>query len=249
MMHILTIIFYQPLLNLLVFVYNVIPGHDIGLAIIAITVLIRLALYPFSTKSIKAQKSMTDLQPKINEVKAKYKDDKQKQAQELMELYKREKINPFSSCLPLLIQLPFLIAIYEVFRTGLTNGALNLVYPFISNPGTINPVAFGFFDLSKPNWILAVVTGAAQYWQAKMFITKRPEVKGEGSKDEDMAAMMNKQMVYMMPIITIIIGISLPSGLVLYWLITTAITGLQQIITMRQMDREKKDSGGVEVVG
>ncbi|MFA6422480.1 MAG: YidC/Oxa1 family membrane protein insertase [Candidatus Buchananbacteria bacterium] len=233
MMHILTIIFYQPLLNLLVFIYNVIPAHDMGLAIIVITIIIKLALYPFGAKSIKAQKAMTDLQPKINELKKQY-PDKQEQAKELMKLYKEEKISPFSSCLPLLIQLPFLIAIYEVFRTGLTNGSLSLLYPFVSNPGTINSMAFGFLDLSKPDWILAVLAGAAQFWQARMFITKKPEVKSDGSKDENMAAMVNKQMLYMMPIVTIIIGISLPSGLVLYWLVVTIITALQQIWTLRK---------------
>ena len=215
-----------------------------GIAIIVITIIIKLILYPFGAKSIKAQKAMMELQPKVDEVKNKFKDDKQKQAQELMKLYKEEKISPFSSCLPLLIQLPFLIAIYEVFRTGLSNGSLNLLYPFISNPGTINTIAFGFFDLSKPNWIVAVLAGAAQFWQAKMFITKKPEVKGEGSQDENMAAMVNKQMLYMMPIVTIIIGIGLPSGLVFYWLVMTLATVAQQVITLKRI----KKPAAVEVI-
>jgi YidC/Oxa1 family membrane protein insertase len=185
------------------------------------------------------------LQPKINELKQKYKDDKQKQAAELMNLYKEEKINPLSSCLPLLIQLPFLIAIYQVFRVGLSNGDLSLLYPFVHNPGHINTIAFGFLDLSKRNIILAVIAGAAQFWQGRMLIAKRPEVKTDGSKDEDMMAIMNKQMMFMMPIITIIIGISLPSGLVLYWLVMTLVTGLQQIITFKSKD---KNDNKVEVI-
>ena len=241
MMQILIVIFYQPLLNLLIFIYNVVPGHDMGVAIIIITILIKLALYPFGTKSIKAQKAMSELQPKIDALKKEYKDDKQKQAQELMKLYKEEKISPFSSCLPLLIQLPFLIAIYQVFRVGLANGDLSLLYPFIHSPGTINTLAFGFLDLSKSNWILALLAGAAQFWQAKMFVIKKPAIKSDGSKDENMMAMMNKQMLYMMPIVTIIIGISLPSGLVLYWLITTVVTALQQLITLRHIKSQKKD--------
>lgn len=242
--HIFTIICYQPLLNLLVWVYNVIPGHDIGLVIIILTLIIKLVLYPFSRKTIEAQKAMNVLQPKVEALKIKYKDNKEEQAKEMMKLYKEHKINPLSSCLPLLIQLPFLIAIYSVFSTGLQNGSLDLLYPFIYNPGQINSMAFGFIDMAKPQVILAILAAGAQYWQTKMMIAKRPEVKSEDSKDEDMAAIMSKQMLYMMPIMTIIIGWNLPSGLVFYWLLLTVFTAVQQKITLR-----KTKDLSVEVIG
>ncbi|MEI6288574.1 MAG: YidC/Oxa1 family membrane protein insertase [bacterium] len=234
MMNILTIIFYQPLLNALVFLYNIIPGHDIGVAIIILTILIKLILYPFSIKSLKAQKAMQELQPKIDAIKAQYKNEKEKQATEMMKLYKDEKISPFSSCLPLLIQLPFLFAIYQVFMVGLANNELVGLYSFINNPGNLNKIAFWIFDMSKPNLVLALVTGLAQFWQTKMLISKRPEVKGEGSKDEDVASIMNKQMLFMMPIVTVFIGASLPSGLVLYWLVVNLITVGQQYIAFKK---------------
>src|SRR3989338_3252927 len=97
-------ILYQPIFNIFVFLYNYIPGHDVGLVILAITILVRLALYPLTGSSIKAQKSLQELQPKMNELKQKYADDKQKQTQAIMELYKTSKVNPFASCLPMLIQ-------------------------------------------------------------------------------------------------------------------------------------------------
>jgi YidC/Oxa1 family membrane protein insertase len=238
-----TTICYQPFLNLLVLTYNFIPGHDLGLVIIILTLIIKGILYIPSIKTIKAQKSMNELQPKMNEIKEKYKDDKEKQAKAMMDLYKEHKINPFSSCLPLLIQLPFLIAIYQVFRVGLTGGSLNLLYPFVANPGTINTFAFGFIDLAKPFWLLAVLAAAAQFWQTKMMMSKRPEVKSKGAEDEDMAAIMSKQMMIMMPIMTVVIGWSLPSGLVFYWLLLTVFTGLQQLLTIG-----KKKELPVEVV-
>ena len=157
--------------------------------------------------------------------------------------YRKEKINPASSCLPLLIQLPFFIAVYRVFRTGLTSDLTGL-YSFIHNPGTLNPIAFGFLDLSKPNFILALLAGAAQFWQARMMTTQKPPKQVEGkpaAKDEGMAAAMNKQMLYVMPIITVVIAMSLPSGLALYWFITTLLMALQQLYFFRK-DNKKGDN-------
>lgn len=222
-------ILYQPMFNLLVWFYNIIPGHDVGLAIIAITVVIKLILYPFSLKSIRAQKGLQDLQPKLVELKNKYKDNPQEMTKATMQLYKQEKISPFSSCLPILIQLPFLIAVYDVFRKGLANNqSLEILYSFIKNPGTINAISFGFLDLSKPNLYLAILAGVSQYWVSKMLVAKK-QPKVPGAKDEDMTAIMNKQMTIFMPLITIFIGASLPGGLTLYWFITTILTGVQQL--------------------
>ncbi|MCX6779308.1 MAG: YidC/Oxa1 family membrane protein insertase [Candidatus Magasanikbacteria bacterium] len=229
-------IIYQPLFNVLIFLYNIIPGHDFGVAIVIITALVRLILWPISNKSIRAQKSMQGLQPKINALKTQYKDDKQKLAQATMELYKTEKINPFSSCLPLLIQLPILIGFYWVLSAGLKSQSFEILYPFISNPGSIKTIAFGFLDLSKANIILAVLAGAAQFWQTKMLPMQPPVVKGEGSKDESMTAMMNKQMMYMMPLMTVFIGATIPAGLTLYWLVTTLLTVLQQIMVFKKQN-------------
>lgn len=223
--------FYQPLLNLLVFLYNSIAFRDLGVAIILLTIVIKVVLYPLSKKAIVSQKAMQDLQPKINEVKAKYKDDKQQQSIALMALYKDNKINPFSSCLPILIQLPFLIAVFRIFRDGL-NEHLNLVYSFIFRPETINHLAFGFIDLAQPNVYIAVLAGLAQFVQAKMMMAKKDKKVVDKNivdkKDEDIATIMNKQMLYLMPAITVFIGISLPGGLTFYWLIVTLLTALQQ---------------------
>jgi len=237
MSQIFNVVFYQPILNLLVFLYNVVPGHDIGLAIIIMTVVIKLILLPLSKQSIKSQRSLQELQPKIDEIKKKYAGNKEEQGRAMMQLYKQEKVNPFSSCLPLLIQLPFLWAVFMVFQAGLSGKSLNLVYPFIYQPEFINTMSLGFINLAKPNVVLAVLAGLAQFWQAKMMTTKRPEVKGSGAKDEDMMAIMNKQMLYMMPALTVFIGLSFPGGLALYWLVTTLLTALQQLYLFKQKEK------------
>lgn len=244
MIQLFQVIFYQPLLNLLVFIYNIVPGNDIGVAIIVLTILIKLVLYPFSIKSLKSQKALQEIQPKIDALKEKYKDQKEKLGVEMMELYKQEKVSPFSSCLPLLIQLPFLLAVYQVFRAGLTNGSLDSLYSFVSNPGELNSIAFGFLDLSKVNIFLAVLAALGQFLQAKMLSSKKPAVKSAGSKDESMAAVMNKQMTFFMPLMTLFIGASLPSGLVLYWLVVTLLTIGQQFITFKMINKKSE----VEVI-
>ena len=155
-MWIFHIVFYQPLYNLLLFIYGIIPIRDFGIAVILITIVVKLVLYPFSQQSIKAQRSMLELQPKINSLKDRFKDDKQAQAKALMELYKEHKVNPFSSCLPLLVQLPFLIALYRVFLTGLNNTGVADLYPFIHNPGVISGLSFGILGLARPSYVLAI---------------------------------------------------------------------------------------------
>ena len=112
-------VLYQPLLNALVFLYTYLPGHDFGIAIIILTSLIKLLLYPLGTKAVRAQRALAELQPKIKEIQEKYKKDKATQTKEIMDLYKKEKVNPFAGMLPLIIQLPILIALYRVFWKGL----------------------------------------------------------------------------------------------------------------------------------
>ena len=154
---------------------------------------------------------------------------KKKMAQATMQLYKEEKINPLSSCLPLLIQLPIIIAVYNVFRIGLSTQDFQRS-TFVPNPGTINTLSFGFVDMAAsatlPGLILAVAAGLAQYFQARMFSRRQPpkDPKGhlvKGSEDESVAAIMNRQMLYLMPALTVIFGYYLPAGLVLYWLVQT----------------------------
>ena len=233
-------ILYQPLFNLFVGLYNILPGHDLGLVILAVTILTRVILYPLTAASIKAQKNLQDLQPKLDAIKKEFKDDKQKQAQATMELYKNNKINPFTSCLPMLVQLPLLLALFWVMQDGLAskNVAQNL-YPFVSNPGTLNIMSFGLLNLAVPNVVLAILAGIAQFFQAKMLSRKTPPKEaGAGAKDEDMAAVMNKQMLYVMPVMTALIGFRLPAGLSLYWFFSTVLMVLQQWYVFKKSNPE-----------
>ena len=231
--------------NIFVGLYDIVPGHDAGVVILIITVLIRLILYPLTNHSIKSQKAMQELQPKLEEIKKQYAGDQQKQAQATMELYRSGKVNPLASCLPLLIQLPILIALYWVFSSSLnaTTIAKTLqdnLYSFIPNPGSINPITMWVFNLAVASPVLAVLAGAAQYLQAKTMMKKNPvDNSVEPSKEQSMASMMNKQMLYFMPALTVLIGFSLPAGLTLYWFWSTLLMAGQQFLVNR-ISPEKK---------
>lgn len=239
-MGIYTALLYQPILNVFVGLYNLIP--EAGVVIILLTLAVRLILYPFYKKQVEAQKSMQELQPKLNEIKSKYKDNKEEQARAMMELYKNNKVNPLSSCLPVLIQLPIFLAVYQVLRDGLTNtDSFDLLYGFVNRPEMIDPLFLGYFDLAGRSVLLAVLAGLAQFWQAKMLVKTRPQPKVEGSSDEDTMALMNKQMMYFMPAMIIFFGITLPAGLSLYWLVSTLFMVAQQYLAFRDSGTTKID--------
>jgi len=233
--------FYQPILNLLIFLYNIVPAHDLGLAIILLTLIVKFALLPLTKKQLQSQKALQDLQPKIEEIKKKYKDKKEEMGRAMMDVYKNNKVNPLSSCLPVLIQMPFLFGIFRVFRNGFNNGTFDLLYSFVLKPESINYISLGFIDLSlNHNVYLAVLAGAAQFYQGRLMQTKRPEPKVDGSSDEDMAAIMNKQMMYFMPIMTIMISYQFSAGLALYWLVSTLFTVGQQLLVFNKKTKNSE---------
>jgi YidC/Oxa1 family membrane protein insertase len=175
---------------------------------------------------------MNDLQPKLNEVREKYKNDKEGQAKAMMELYREHNINPLSSCLPLLLQLPILIALYQVFAKAL-KGDLSGLYTFIHHPALLNPKFIHLIDLSKPNVVLAVLAGLLQFWQSKMMTSNM-------SKGDATAKAMSLQTTYILPILSAIIALRLPAGLPLYWVVTTLFAIAQQYYIMRQQPQSLK---------
>jgi len=239
---------YQPIYNVLVFLYNIIPGHDFGIAIIVTTVLLKLALYPISRKQIESQKRLQELQPKIKEIQSRNKDNKEKQTKELLEFYKTNKANPFSGCLPLIAQLIFFIAIYQVlYNISSSNLTIeqNMLYGFVKNPETINHLFFGFIDLSKPYIPLAAIAAIVQFFQTKdLMVTKKSteakkeiEKKSDEKKQPDFSEIMHKQMLYLGPFLTLFIGMKFAAGLTLYWFISTLFSFAQQLYIKKNVNK------------
>jgi len=223
----------KPILNVMLFLYNVLPGHDLGLAIIVVTIIVRLIVLPLSLKSSRAQRRLKTLTPQLNELKEKHKGDQQALAKAQMEFYKQNGVSPLGSCLPVLIQLPVLFALYRVLRDMITKIDPVLVYGFIHLPEKINAVAFGFLDLSKPEkYIMPILAGGLQYILGVMTmpINKSKNAGPEGA--------INKQMIYMMPLMTVFLAISIPAGLTLYWVATTLLSILQQVYVNHEKRKE-----------
>jgi len=230
------VVLYQPLFNALMLLYWYLPGRDLGLAIIALTLLIKLALHPSSKKALRSQKALAELQPKIKTLQAQHSNDKERQMKEVFELYQREKVSPASGCLPLLVQLPILIALYQVFIKGFSPGILEqYLYDFMPRIGPVSEKIFGLINLAgnKFSWglaILVVLSGVLQFWQTKMTMAKsgRQPIGGVGVKD--FAATMQKQMMYFLPIITMIIVWQFGAVIGVYWVASTLFTIIEQQI-------------------
>jgi YidC/Oxa1 family membrane protein insertase len=229
-------ILYQPLYNFLILIAWLLPGHSIALSIIILTIIIRLILLPSSFKAAKLQVKNLEIQPKINKIRAEIKDQKE-QSQALMDLYKNEGVSPFGSCLPLLIQLPILIVLYQVFRSGLTVDSFSDLYSFMPRPETLNTLFFGL-DMTKSDpWILPIIAGLLQLGLS--FLTMPPKPKTEETKSDPMA-MMSRQMLFLLPITTVLFGRAMPSALVIYWIVTTAFSLVQQWYVNRMIKEEKE---------
>lgn len=231
-------VLYQPLLNLLILLYVFLPGQDFGVAVIVLTLIIKLILYPTSVRAIRSQKALSRLQPKIKEIQEKYKNDRQAQSKLMMELYRKEKINPFSGCLPLFLQLPILIALYQVFLRGLKPEIFNaLLYGFVPNPGELTTSFLGIVDLSQPNFVLAILAGVLQFLQSKL--------SSQGPKGtlgpKGFSSMMQSQMLYFFPILTFFIVWKLGSIIGLYWVCSTLFSiGEHYIVKSKTKNQNAK---------
>ena len=224
-------VFFRPIFNALFFLYSYLPFHDLGAAIILLTVGIRLLLYPLFQKSLVAQKKMSEIQPEIKRIQETYKDNKEEQAKKLMELYREKKVNPFSGCLPILIQLPILIALYRVFLKLFDHQQATYLYTFIAAPTVVNAIAFGFLDLSAPSIVLAVLAGASQFFQAATM--PQPAMPETKKGEPDFAKIMQYQAKYFFPFLIFFLSFKLPAALSLYWTVLNLFAIVQQKLMTR----------------
>lgn len=223
-------IFYKPILNFLIFIYQTLPLHDFGVAIIFLTIIIKLILYPLSLKALKSQKILQEIQPQILEIKKKYR-DKEKQSKEILAIYQKTGAKPFLGIILPIVQLPILIAIYQViFKIAQGTETLDNLYFFIKKPFQLNTLLFGFFDLAKPNIFLAGLIAFFQFWQTK----KTKIQKNISSPSEKRSEFLNvleeaqNQMIYFFPFLSFLIVAFLPSAIALYLIISSIFSIIEK---------------------
>lgn len=233
-------IFIEPLYNLLVFLINTVPWHDVGLAIIILTLLVKFALSPLHKKAIRSQFEMKMLEPKLKEIKAQY-PDKQEQAAKTFELYKEHKISPLSGCLPILIQLPIILALYRVFLGGFLFETYGL-YSFIAKPEVFNLHFLGIVDLAARSLPFAILAGLTQYIQGHFSAARTKAVTdpNDTSMQANMSRMMGTQMKFFLPLFVAFISYQLSAAIALYWSVNNIFTTIQEIRIHKKLNQEKK---------
>ena len=231
-------IFYLPMYNFLVFLVGILPGGNIGLAVIVLTFIIKLALFPLSQKSISTQAKMRKIEPEMKRIKEKFKDQKE-QAQKIMELYKEHNLNPFSGCFLILLQLPVIFALYYVFLQGFKFDA-TILYPFIHLPPQVSSSFLGI-DLIKKSAILALVAGASQYFQLHfaMPVVPKAEKGKELTFQEEFTRNMTLQMKYVFPVMIFFIAYKISSAIALYWIVSNLFAIGQELYVRRIIQNKK----------
>ncbi|MBU0619283.1 YidC/Oxa1 family membrane protein insertase [Patescibacteria group bacterium] len=262
------LLLYQPLVNALILLYLVF-GHNFGLAIIVLTILIRLVLMPITQKSLESAEKIKKLQPELSKLKKKYSDDKQAFAQAQMELYKTHKINPAAGCLPQIVQMVVLIALFQAFNQVLrTNGDVvenlqailygplkdRLTQPFnlrflyldLGQPDIFKlakVIDLGIVKISKLPGLFLVAAAITQFLSSKLMLPTQKklalEAKVTPGQEDDMAVAMQTQMVYLFPLMTLFVGFNFPSGLVLYWLTFSLLMLITQLRLKKNQANKK----------
>lgn len=231
--------FYEPLYNGLILLINLLPQWaDFGMAIVLFTIIVKLILFPLSRKAVVSQMKMKELEPRISEIKAQYKDPTEQSVQ-TMKLYKEAGINPFSSILLIFIQIPIVIALYRLFYSGgLPHIDTSLLYSFIHAPEVVK-MKLLFIDITKKSWELALLAAGSQYFQIKysMPIAKK-DPKAEPSFGGDLAHAMSTQMRYVLPVIVFVASYNINAGIAIYW-ITSNLFAIGQELFVRRGGAKK----------
>lgn len=233
----------NPFYNAFVFLLGIMPSGDVGLAIIAMTILIRLVFYPLFASNIRTQMGMQALQGELDEINTKYKDDAQKRGELTMELFRQHKVRPLSAFLSLLVQIPVFIALYYAFfREGLNPIATNLLYPFVHAPAAINTNFFGLVNLlGAHNIPIAVLVAVLQYAVVRFSFTRLGSQKGAAKRnDKDRAQDLQRQMMlYFLPGLMGVVSYSVPAAVGIYFIAGSVISLAQEWLIQRQMQGKK----------
>lgn len=232
-------LFYKPIYNVLIFFASVLPSHNLGWAIVLLTIVIKILLLGPNHKALKAQKALQKIQPELDKIKEKHKGNQQKIAQETMAVWKKHKVNPMGSCLPMLIQFPIMIALFYVVKVGLAPSNVYLLYAPLQgfDIASIEPIFLGILDLTKTNtFVLPLIVGGLQFFQMKLSFSLKKNKNEKKTKNTQMNQMqtMNKMMTYTLPVMIAFFTATMPAAVGIYWGVSTLFGITQQFYINRK---------------
>ncbi|MDO8424131.1 MAG: YidC/Oxa1 family membrane protein insertase [bacterium] len=223
--------FFDPLYNFLILLFKVLPWADAGLIVIILTVLVRLLLFPFSRQAVLTQLKMAEIGPELEAIKEKYKDRSEEQARKTLALYKEKGVNPFSGILVIIIQIPIILALYQIFlHFPEVNTAL--LYSFMEVPGTVNSLFMGLIDISAKSVVIALLAAVSTYFQFKVSMQSQTKPKGNSFGD-NLTRSMQSQMKYFFPLLIFFISYT-TSGVIALYFLTTNIFSIGQDLFVRR---------------
>lgn len=225
----------QPIYNAFVAIVGVMPGYDAGLAIISLTFIMRVILYPVFTASIRTQIGMSAMQPELEEVKEKYKKDRERLAREQLALFKKYKVNPLAGFAALFIQLAVVIALYfALFHEGFPAIDHDLLYSFVQAPAAVSTSFFGLIDLLAPNHILlALLVGLTQYFAIWLTLSRTHVPKGLSPEKAAVHRMQHRMMLYLMPAVMAVTSYFFAAAVGLYFVAGNVFTLGQEWLVRR----------------
>ena len=230
---------YEPLYNGLIFLINTLPMFDVGVIVVVFTLIVKIILFPLSKKAVKTQIKMKEIQPELAKLKETYKDDQQQYAMKMLEMYKENEVNPFSTIFLTLVQIPIIICLYYVFlKSGLPSIQAELLYSFITVPEVVNMNFLGLIDVAGKSHVLALLAAITSFYQMKFSVpipqtTTKP---GESFKD-DLARSMSIQMRYVFPVIVYFIAYTISGVIAIYWFTSNIFTIGQEIYTRKHLKK------------
>lgn len=238
-MYIWHTVFFDPVYNGLVFFIDVIPGGDVGLAIIATVTVVKVLLFPISIKAAKTQKLMKELEPKLKAIKEEFKDKREEQAKAMMAIYKDAGMNPFASIILIFLQLPFIIALYLAVAKGggvkLPGINTEILYTFVQNPVVITMEFLGQIDITGKSLPLALLAGVTQYIATSYAMPALPPKEAGAKPDfkDDFMRNMQLQMKYVMPVMIIFIAYTFSAAIALYFVVSNIMMIIQELFVRK----------------
>lgn len=232
--------FFDPIYNGLVFFIDIVPGGDVGIAIILTTIVVKIILLPLSLKAARTQYVMREVEPKLKEIREKYKEDRQKQARAMMDIYNGAGINPFSSILLLFLQIPIIIALYFSVISGggvpLPDINGDLLYSFVAIPTAVSMMLLGIVDIAARSIPLALLAGITQFIHSHLSLPKQEPRDPNKTPDlkDDFARSMQLQMRYVMPILIFIVAYTFSGAIGLYFTVSNIMSIAQEYVVRSQ---------------